>query len=92
MVRGFLLFVSLGLAAQNPEFDIRISGGRVIDGAGNPWYIGDVGITGDAIVYVGPPTTRAAKIVLDARGRYVTPGFIDTHSHGRRGVFDVPSA
>lgn len=92
MVRGLLFVVAAVAAAQNPDFDIRISGGRIVDGAGNPWYIGDVGIKGDAIVYVGPPTTRTAKIVLDARGKYVTPGFIDTHSHGRRGVFEVPSA
>ncbi len=80
------------LAAQAPQYDIWISGGRIVDGAGNPWYIGDVGIIGDTIVYVGPSKKVAARQTLDARGKTVTPGFIDTHSHGRRGIFEVPSA
>ena len=80
------------LAAQNPEYDIWISGGQILDGTGNPWYIGDVGIKGDSIAYAGPRRTATARQTLDARGKTVTPGFIDTHSHGRRGVFEVPSA
>jgi dihydroorotase/N-acyl-D-amino-acid deacylase len=93
-VRFVLLILPLlsPLAAQNPEFDIWISGGRVIDGAGNPWFTGDVGIKGDTIAYVGPSRAATARQRLDARGKTVTPGFIDTHSHGRRGVFEVPSA
>lgn len=82
----------LPLSAQNPEFDIWIAGGHIVDGAGNPWYVGDVGVRGDTIVYVGPPRVATARIRWDARGKTVTPGFIDTHSHGRRGVFEVPSA
>jgi len=90
MARWILCFFRTIAAAQ--EFDIKIAGGRIVDGAGNPWFLGDVGIKGDSIVYVGPSTTKAARAVLDARGKVVTPGFIDTHSHGRRGVFEVPSA
>lgn len=94
---GFIRSLTLILAAvpafaQNPEYDIWISGGRILDGAGNPWFVGDVGIKGDTIAYVGPSRTATARQFLDARGRMVTPGFIDTHSHGRRGVFEVPSA
>jgi dihydroorotase/N-acyl-D-amino-acid deacylase len=81
-----------GAVAQNPEFDIWISGGRIVDGTGAQWYIGDIGIRGDTIAYVGPTRPATAKLRVDARGRTVTPGFIDTHSHGRRGVFEVPSA
>jgi dihydroorotase/N-acyl-D-amino-acid deacylase len=80
------------LPAQNPEFDILISGGHIVDGAGNPWFKGDIGIAGDTIVYVGPSRGARAKLVLQASGLTVSPGFIDTHSHGRRGVFEVPSA
>jgi len=87
-----LLLGALSLVAQNPEYDIWISGGRIVDGAGNPWFLGDVGIKGDTIAYVGPARKATARVVLDARGKTVTPGFIDTHSHGRRGVFEVPSA
>ena len=88
----WLLLPLSPLAAQNPEYDIWISGGRILDGAGNPWFIGDVGIKGDTIAYVGPSREATARQRLDARGKTVTPGFIDTHSHGRRGVFEVPSA
>lgn len=91
-VLSWLLLTLCPLAAQNPEYDIWISGGRIVDGAGNPWFIGDVGIKGDTIAYVGPSRTATARQRLDARGKTVTPGFIDTHSHGRRGVFEVPSA
>ncbi|MFN0101535.1 MAG: N-acyl-D-amino-acid deacylase family protein [Bryobacteraceae bacterium] len=87
-----ILLAFIPLAAQNPEFDIWISGGRILDGSGNPWFIGDLGIRGDTIVYAGPSRVATARQRLDARGKTVTPGFIDTHSHGRRGVFEVPSA
>lgn len=87
-----LLGLVTQLAAQNPEFDIWISGGRIVDGTGATWYLGDVGIKGDTIVYVGPPRAATARQNFDARGKTVTPGLIDTHSHGRRGVFEVPSA
>jgi dihydroorotase/N-acyl-D-amino-acid deacylase len=91
--RLFLIAFALAtLAAQTPEYDIWIAGGRIVDGAGNPWYVGDVGIKGDTIVYVGPAKKVTARQTLDARGKTVTPGFIDTHSHGRRGIFEVPSA
>ncbi|HEU0124324.1 MAG TPA: D-aminoacylase [Bryobacteraceae bacterium] len=89
---AFFLSLLTALHAQEPVYDIWISGGRIIDGAGNPWYRGDVGIQGDVVSYVGPPKKVQARFVLDASGKVVTPGFIDTHSHGRRGVFEVPSA
>lgn len=87
-----LLAMAHVAAAQNPEYDIWISGGRIVDGTGAPWFVGDVGIQGDTVRYVGPSRPVTAKLRIDARGRTVTPGFIDTHSHGRRGVFEVPSA
>lgn len=86
------LLAAAVLCGQNPEFDIWISGGRIVDGTGAAWFLGDVGVRGDAIAYVGPARPASAKRTLDARGLYVVPGFIDTHSHGRRGVFEVPSA
>ena len=62
-------------------FDVLIRGGRVLDGTGNPWVKADVGIRGDRIVAIGNLTGAVATTVLDADGRYVAPGFIDTHSH-----------
>jgi N-acyl-D-amino-acid deacylase len=62
-------------------FDVLIRGGRVLDGTGNPWVKADVGIRGDRIVAIGNLAGAVAPTVLDADGRYVAPGFIDTHSH-----------
>ena len=86
-----LLMVCSG-HGQGPEFDAIITGGRVIDGSGNSWQIADVGIRGDTIVAIGLLASGRAPLRLDASGSVVAPGFIDTHSHGRRGIFEVPSA
>jgi N-acyl-D-amino-acid deacylase len=61
--------------------DVLIRGGRVIDGAGNPWHWADVGIVGDRIVAVGPLASESAKTTINADGLFVCPGFIDMHSH-----------
>ena len=72
--------------AQAPTFDILIRNGRVLDGTGNPWYRADIGITGDRIRAMGRLGNATAKTVIDAGDRYVTPGFIDVHSHAGGGL------
>src|SRR5215510_3273921 len=74
------------LSAQAPTFDILIRSGRVLDGTGNPWYRADIGITGDRIRAMGSLPNATAKTVIDARDRFVTPGFIDVHSHAGPGL------
>ncbi|MFQ5703745.1 MAG: amidohydrolase family protein [Gemmatimonadales bacterium] len=69
------------LRAQMRRFDVMISGGRIIDGTGNPWRLGDVGISGDSIVAVGRLGRATAARRIDATGKVVVPGFIDLHSH-----------
>jgi N-acyl-D-amino-acid deacylase len=88
----FVLCLCAVALAQTPTYDILISGGRIVDGAGNPWFIGDVGIQGDTIAYVGPTGRSSGRLTLDAKGLVVAPGFIDTHSHARRGIFESPAA
>ena len=61
--------------------DLKIVGGRVIDGTGAPAVRADVGITDDRVTAVGDLDREAAGRVLDAAGRVVTPGFLDLHSH-----------
>src|SRR5262245_19251358 len=63
-------------------FDILIFGGRIVDGSGNPWFYGDVGITGDRIAAIGQLSSSDARHRIDATDRIVAPGFIDTHVHG----------
>jgi dihydroorotase/N-acyl-D-amino-acid deacylase len=74
------LFLLLGVRAlaQNPQYDVLIRNGRVVDGSGNPWVYADVGIIGDRIAFVGSVDPQAtAKRTIDAKGLVVAPGFID---------------
>ena len=59
------------------SFDVLIRGGTIYDGSGGAAYVGDVGISGDRIIYVGPSQGATAARVVDARGMAVAPGFIN---------------
>jgi len=64
--------------------DTLIVGGRIIDGTGNPWFYGDVAISGDRIERIAPPEAidpATASSVIDATDHVVSPGFIDIQSH-----------
>lgn len=64
------------------SFDLLIVGGSVIDGTGSAARVLDVGVRGDRIVALGASLPRArAKRIVEARGRVVSPGFIDLHAH-----------
>jgi N-acyl-D-amino-acid deacylase len=78
--------------AQQPTYDLLLRNGRIVDGTANPWYRGDVAIRGDTIVRIAPRIDAAAARTIDVRDQVVAPGFIDIHSHARRGIFDVPTA
>jgi dihydroorotase/N-acyl-D-amino-acid deacylase len=83
---------TLALGAQPADYDLVLRGGRIVDGTGSPWYRADVAIRGDTIARIAPSITAAAARVIDVRGAVVAPGFIDIHTHARRGIFDVPTA
>ena len=61
---------------------ILIQGGTILDGTGAAGYPGSLLIREDRIEAILPPDVSAsADMVIDAKGRIVCPGFIDTHSH-----------
>lgn len=68
-------------------FDYLILNGQVIDGTGSPAYRADVGIANGRIAAIGELKTAPAGTVIDAAGKYVTPGFIDIHRHADAAVF-----
>jgi N-acyl-D-amino-acid deacylase len=67
----------LHTATSAGDYDLIIRNGHVIDGAGNPWYSADVAVSGDRIAAIGDLREAHAKRELDAKGRIVSPGFID---------------
>lgn len=74
-----------GLAAQE-TYDVVIRNGRVLDGTGNPWFVGDVAIQDGSIAAVGDLSEARGRREVDATGLYVAPGFIDSHSHAGGGL------
>ena len=68
-------------------YDLLIRNGRIVDGTGNPWYRGDVGIKAGSITAIGRLEDKAEQ-VIDAEGLYVSPGFIDVHCHSDFTVLD----
>ena len=65
-------------AAPPPAtYSVLMHGGTIYDGSGNAPYVGDVGLRGDKIVYVGPRAPGNAAHTIDAAGKAVSPGFIN---------------
>lgn len=62
------------------QYDLKITGGTIVDGTGQARYQGDIGIRDGKIVAVGEVSGDAQR-VIDAQGALVTPGFVDIHTH-----------
>src|SRR5437763_4342367 len=59
------------------EYSVLIQGGTIYDGSGGAPYVGDVGLEGEKIAYVGPHAPGRAARVVDATGKAVSPGFVN---------------
>jgi N-acyl-D-amino-acid deacylase len=63
------------------HFDVLLRGGKIIDGKGNPWFKGDIGIRNGRIESIAPVIEGDASETLDVGRYFLCPGFIDTHTH-----------
>ena len=79
-----LLIVAVGVVglaaplAQTPApYDVLITGGRLVDGTGAPWFRADVAIAGDRIAAIGDLAGAPANARVEAANLVVAPGFID---------------
>ena len=92
MPRRFLLF-AVAVCLQAADYDILIRNARVVDGTGNPWFRGDVGVRDGRIAEIGRRLEgRSAYRTIDAEGRVLAPGFIDVHTHIEGNVEKIPRA
>ena len=60
--------------------DLVIRGGTIVDGSGNPRFVGDIAVDGGRITAVGHISVPGRE-EIDAAGLMVTPGFVDIHTH-----------
>lgn len=63
------------------DCDVLIRNGKIVDGTGNPAFVGDVALSGARIAAIGKNLEAGAARVVDATGLVVGPGFIDPHTH-----------
>lgn len=68
-------------------YDYLIRNARILDGSGAPAFPGDAAVSGGSIAAVGQLSDAPAAQIIDAAGRYLTPGFIDIHRHGDSALF-----
>jgi N-acyl-D-amino-acid deacylase len=73
----FVLCTSALWPQAQPQFDLVITNGHIIDGTGSPWYSGDLGIRGGRVAAIGNLSAASRSRTIDAHSMVVAPGFID---------------
>lgn len=75
---SFILISLLLVNCSKPQkFDVLIKNGRIMDGSGNPSYVGDLGINADTIAAMGDLKNATGDTEIDASDLVVAPGFIN---------------
>jgi N-acyl-D-amino-acid deacylase len=91
-VRAVVVLVCFASLGGAQDYDLLIRGGRIVDGTGNPSYLGDLGISKNRIVAMGYLQGKTAARTIDATGLTVAPGFIDIHNHSDYTILQDPDA
>jgi N-acyl-D-amino-acid deacylase len=76
-----------GAQAAEPSYDLVIRGGTIYDGSGAAGTVGDVAVTGDRIAAIGATLPGKGRTEIDAKGRAVSPGFINMLAHPEESLF-----
>ena len=84
------LLLLAALAAHAADFDVLIRNARIVDGTGNPWYRGDIGVRNGSIAAMKNLAARTAHNTTPAAARIGAPVFIDVQTHTEGGVEQVP--
>ena len=86
-----LLLAPVSFPQNTERFDLVINNARIVDGTGNPWFRGAVGIRDGKIAAISRFNLANASEVIDAKNQIVAPGFIDVHAH-TEDIFNNPNA
>ena len=70
-------------SARQARYDVILRGGTVLDGSGGPRFVADVAVIDGFIARMGDLAGSEAEADVDVRGLFVTPGFVNLHSHAR---------
>ncbi|MBO9715073.1 MAG: D-aminoacylase [Sphingomonas sp.] len=88
LLAGSILPMLLGAASPGPAYDLIVRGGTIYDGSGGAPIVGDIAVTGDRIVKIAPHVDGTARAEIDARGKAVSPGFINMLAHPEVSLFE----
>jgi N-acyl-D-amino-acid deacylase len=83
-----LFLIIIGSRSTPEKYDILIKNGRIYDGSGTPPFSGDIGINSDTIVKIGNLENAKGRLVINAKGLAVAPGFINMFSHTESLIID----
>ncbi len=86
-----VILIPSTFAQSRETYDLVINNARIVDGTGNPWFRGSIGIRDGKIATISRFDLSNAGQVIDANNQIVAPGFIDVHAH-TEDIFNNPNA
>jgi len=88
----FVLVSACSSSPAQPDYDLIVSGGSVLDGDGGDPIVADVGVRNGRLATIGSLAAASARRRIDATGLTVAPGFIDMHNHSDYTILVEPKA